>query len=86
MTFLLNMVIGLFSKRFGDPSLSLLLPPVMLFVVIGFTLHFHNLVSKRYPRWLLVGLDLGYFFGQIMLCLALWIGSCSLFFTTLNLH
>ena len=80
MTFLTNMAIGLSGKGMGDAGLSLFLLPVMFFVVLGFTSRFHHIVGARYRGRSLVFLNFAYFLGQIIVCLALWFGSCVLFF------
>lgn len=62
-------------------SLSFGLFPVMFFVILGFAFRFHHLVSKRYRGSSLVFLNIAYFLGQIIVCIALWFGSCLLFFS-----
>lgn len=81
LTFVSNMLVGLL-KIGKDDGLSLLIPPVMFFVIIGFSVKFHLLMKNRYRGRSLVFLNLGYFLGQIIVCLALWFGSCALFFNT----
>ncbi|MGL5018850.1 MAG: hypothetical protein ACRDBP_12000 [Luteolibacter sp.] len=51
----------------------------MFFVILMFTIRFHEIVSRRYRGRSLVFLTFAYFFGQIIICLSLWLGSCLLF-------
>lgn len=66
------------SDRF---SVSLGLLPLMFFVIIGFTVRFNHLVSERYRGRSLVFLNIAFFLGQIIVCIALWFGSCVMFFS-----
>lgn len=86
VTLVTNMAIGIFSRNGGDAGISLLIPPVMFFVILGLSFRFHAIVKPRYRGRSLVFLTSAYFLGQIIVCLALWIGSCALFFSSLNLH
>jgi hypothetical protein len=81
-TLVINMTIGFATKN--DADLSLLVPPMMLLVIIGFCVWFHSLVRRRYLGRSLVFLNSSYFLGQIIVCLALWIGSCVAFFPPLR--
>jgi hypothetical protein len=83
-TLAINLVIGLFTRNGGDGGLSLLVPPMMLFVIIGFCIWFHSLVKQRYHGRSLVYLNCAFFLGQVIVCLALWIGSCVVFFPPLR--
>ena len=86
LTLAANMAIGLSSKNGGDGGLSLLIPPIMFFVIVGFCIQFNLLMKLRYRRTSLFYLNFAYFAGQIIVCLTLWIGSCALFFAPLNMH
>lgn len=86
MTLIANGLIALMGKDSQQAFVSLAVPVVMFFVIIGLTQHFHDTVSKRYQGRSLVFLNFAYFFGQIIVCLALWFGSCVLFFPAPNLH
>lgn len=86
LTLLPNIAIGLGSKNGGDGGLSLLIPVVMFFVILGLTIRFHSIIWPRYRGRSLVFLVSSYFLGQIILCLALWIGSCALFFSAQSFH
>ena len=77
VTLVTNMAIGLLS---GDGGISLLIPPIMFFVIIGFCIKFHSLVKQRYKGRSLLFLNFAYCFGQVIVCLALWLGSCVLFY------
>lgn len=85
-TLIINMAIGLLSRNGGDAGLSLLVPVVMFFVILVLMFRFHALVRPRYRGNSLVFLNCAYFLGQIIVCLALWIGSCALFFPPINMH
>ena len=86
LTLLPNIAIGLGSKNGGDGGLSLLIPLVMFFVILGLTIRFHAIIGQRYRGRSLVFLVSSYFLGQMIVCLALWIGSCALFFSTQSFH
>ncbi len=86
LTLLPNIAIGLGSKNGGDGGLSLLIPLVMFFVIPGLTFQFHAIIRPRYRGRSLVFLVSPYFLGQMIVCLALWIGSCALFFSTQSFH
>ncbi|MEO5714840.1 MAG: hypothetical protein ABIT37_15275 [Luteolibacter sp.] len=84
LTVLANGLIALGGK--SGQGLSLAVPVVMFFVIIGLTQHFHGIISKRYQGPSLLFLNFAYFFGQIIVCLTLWFGSCVLLFAAPNLH
>lgn len=86
VTLVANAMIGLFSKIGGNAVFSLCVPPVVFFVILGLLFQFHKAVSQRYQGRSRVFLDLGYFFGQIIVCIALWFGTCALLFPPLNLR
>lgn len=85
VTLVTNMAIGLLSGNGGDGGISLLIPPIMFFVIIGFCVKFSQLMGLRYKGRSMVFLNSAYFLGQIIVCLVLWIGSCALFFNA-NFH
>lgn len=86
VTLVANIAIGLASRGVDVAGLSMLIPPVMFFVILGLSFRFHEIVRTRYRGRSLVFLYCAYFLGQIIVCLALWIGSCALVFPPLNLH
>lgn len=86
VTLVANIAIGVASKNVDVAGYSLLIPPLMFFVISALCFRFHAIVKPRYRGRSLVFLTCSYFLGQIIVCLALWIGSCALFFSTLNLH
>ncbi len=87
LTLFANMAIGLLAGAGnGNGGLSLSVPPIMFFVIIGLAVRFHGVVRTRYQGRSLTFLSWAYFLGQIIVCLALWIGSCMLFFPPLNFH
>ena len=85
VTLVTNTAIGLLSRNGGDGGFSLLIPPIMFFVIIGLCIKFNSLVKQRYKGRSLVFLNVAYILGQIIVCLTLWIGSCALFFNG-NFH
>lgn len=56
-------------------------PLVVFFIIIACLPLFHRAVGNRYRGRSLVFLNCGYFLGQIIVCLSLWVGSCMLFFS-----
>ena len=86
VTLVANIALGLSSGIGEVAGLSLLIPPVMFFVILGLSFHFHAIVKPCYQGRSLVFLTSTYFLGQIIVCLALWIGSCALVFPPLNIH
>ncbi len=54
-------------------------PVLVLFLILGFLFMFKKAVGTRYRGRSLVYLNIAYFLGQIIVCLALWVGSCLLF-------
>ena len=86
LTLLPNIAIGLSIKSGGNGGLTLVIPLVMFFVILGLTFRFHSIIWPRYRGRSLVFLVSSYFLGQMIVCLALWIGSCALFFSTQSFH
>ena len=74
-----SFLIGKFmrSESLGD---SFLLVPLIVFfaIIIGLAC-FNGAVAKRYRGVSTVFLGWAYFLGQIIVCLALWLGSCLLY-------
>lgn len=56
-------------------------PIVVFFLIIACLPLFHRAIGSRYRGRSLVLLDCGYFLGQVIVCLSLWVGSCMLFFS-----
>ena len=54
-------------------------PLVVFFIILGLLPLFHRAMKTHYRGRSLVFLNLAYFFGQIIVCLSLWVGSCLLF-------
>lgn len=79
VTLLGNFVTGFYhgSDDYGLPFLWV--PLVVFFVILGLSCRFYDAVGRRYRGRSLVFLRLAYFLGQIIVCLALWFGSCVLF-------
>ena len=67
--------------RNPDPyGTTFLWVPIVVFFVILFCIPaFHRSVGKRYRGRSLTFLSWAFFLGQIIGCLALWLGSCFLF-------
>lgn len=78
VTFFGNMLIGLGGRDYSDLTITLL-PLVVCSVILIYAVFFNLAVGQRYRGTSLVFLRLSYLFGQIIVCLALWIGSCALF-------
>jgi len=85
LTVVTNGLIASFGGT-GPAIASLAIPVVIFFVICGLTQFFNDTITKRYQGRSVVFLNLAYFFGQIIVCFALWFGSCVLFFPALNLH
>lgn len=54
-------------------------PTLAAAFILGMSFVFHSLVGLRYRGKSLVFLDCCYVFGQIIVCLVLWVGSCLVF-------
>lgn len=85
MTLIVNMAIGLMGRNGGDAGGTLLIPPVMFFAILALSFQFCAITKPRYRGRSLAFLVSAYFFGQIIVCLALWVGSCVLFYPPLRL-
>lgn len=84
-TIVANLILSSVGENLQGVSGWLLLMLFVVFIVIlMFTIRFHEIVSRRYQGRSLVFLTFAYFFGQILICLALWIGSCALFMPHLH--
>jgi|GEM_PF-1590910 len=86
LTVLANGLIAIVGRTGDAASATFLVPVIVFFVIIAFTLPFNEAVGKRYRGSSLVFLTLTFLFGQIIVCLALWFGSCVLFFPAPNFH
>jgi len=86
VTAAVNLSLGLaFGSDAGMVSI-VLVPVLALALIVAFTVSFHLAVGQRFKGPSLVFLGLTYFIGQFLICLALWLGSCSLVFPPLNFH
>ena len=75
-------LIASFYRTPNDYGTSFLwVPIVVFFLIIACLPLFHRAIGKRYRGRSLVFLDCGYFLGQVIVCLSLWIGSCLAFFS-----
>lgn len=74
-----NLIVGIDGNA-GTYGANFLWVPIFAFIVILILLPvFHRAVKTRYRGRSLVFLNLAYFFGQIIVCLTVWLGSCMLF-------
>lgn len=78
MTLILTMVIGATYKRTGYGEEFLLVLPVGLLTILFCLATFVSAWKVRYRGRSLVLTSIGYFLGQIILCLGLWFGGCFL--------
>lgn len=69
-----NFFINWLAKRFDD-GVFWVLPGGLIAICLG-TIFFAALMKKRYRGGTRALLVAGYFFGQMVVCLAAWIGSC----------
>ncbi|MES2921718.1 MAG: hypothetical protein V4819_09230 [Verrucomicrobiota bacterium] len=73
-------LIASFFRSPGDYGVVFLTVPVVVFFIIGGLVPLINLaVRTRYRGRSLVFLNCAYILGQIIVCLALWFGSCFLY-------
>ncbi len=78
-TFIANCITGLNWSR-NDYGASFLWVPLMsLVLIIGFLLSFSSALRPRFQGRSAVLLGFFYFIGQVVICLAVWFGSCFLF-------
>jgi hypothetical protein len=78
-TFIVNCITGLNWSR-NDYGVSFLWVPLMaLVLIVGFLFSFNAALRPRYQGRSAVLLGFFYFIGQIVVCLAVWFGSCLLF-------
>ncbi|MBC8126323.1 MAG: hypothetical protein H8M99_04145 [Gloeobacteraceae cyanobacterium ES-bin-144] len=76
---LIGNVIVHFTSGDGDYGSNYLVTPmVMFFVILILTPFFNHVVRSRYRGRSLVFLNFGFILGQMMVCLAVWFGSCLL--------
>jgi len=77
-TLLGTLIVGACRQHEDYGSTFLWVPLVDFFLILGTSAFFSKVVSVRYQgrSWTL--LCFFYFIGQIVTCLALWLGSCSL--------
>jgi hypothetical protein len=76
LTFVFTSITALTIQNvgYGDPFLWI--PLVMFFVILICTGVFHQLLKVRYHGRSVVFMDIGYLIGQVVICLAVWIGAC----------
>lgn len=78
MTSILTMVIGGVYDRSGYGQEFLLVLPVGLLTILFCVVSFFSAWRVRYRGRSLILTSIGYFLGQIILCLGLWFGGCFL--------
>jgi len=79
LVLVINLIIGLIGSK-KDYGLGFLVAlPVGLFILIACQAPFANLLRRRYRGSSLVLVSFGYFIGELVICLAVWFGSCLIF-------
>jgi hypothetical protein len=78
VTLLGNTIVGFYRHSSGHGDAFLWVPLAVFFVILGNYPFFKDAVAKRYRGRSLVFLNFAYFFGQIIICLSLWLGFCLL--------
>ena len=76
-----NLIVSFYRTPNDYGTSFLWVPIVVFFLIIACLPLFHRAIGKRYRGRSLVFLDCGYFLGQVIVCLSLWIGSCLAFFS-----
>ena len=71
-TLVMSMIFG--SRNYGAEMLWML--PIGLIAIITCLVFFVRVFRIRYRGRTLVLTSIGYFLGQVILCLCLWFGSC----------
>lgn len=74
-TVAVNVILGLAHELKSDWSILLVTPWLAFFLIIGCMTTFVPAVGMRYHGWSQVVLSSFYFMGQIIVCMALWLGS-----------
>lgn len=78
-TLLGNLVVSLVPNPDPYGTTFLWVPIVVFFIIVAFTTLFHRAVKTRYRGRSLVFLNCAFVLGQMIVCLALWLGSCLLY-------
>ena len=73
-----NAVAGFFSKSTGG-ELILVVPMVVTALIFGLSFVFFHAITERFRGRSVAFLYIAYLFGQAIICLALWFGTCLLF-------
>ena len=74
-----NLIASFFRSPNDYGVVFLAVPVVVFFIIVGITPLFNLAVRVRYRGRSLVFLNCAFVLGQIIICLALWFGSCLLF-------
>ncbi|MGL5018851.1 MAG: hypothetical protein ACRDBP_12005 [Luteolibacter sp.] len=75
-----NTIASFYFKSNGDEKTFLGVMLAVFFVILGNLPFFNDAVAKRYRGRSLAFLNFSYFFGQVIICLSLWLGSGFLLF------
>ena len=79
VTFIANCLTGLGWSRNDYGASFLWVPLLSLALTIGYLLQFNSALRPRYQGRSAILLGFFYFIGQIVICLAVWFGSCFIF-------
>ena len=80
MATLVGNLLAIFVRSPSDYGVGFLMVPMVVLFIIGLITPLFNLaVRTRYRGRSLVFLTCAFILGQIIVCLALWFGSCFLF-------
>lgn len=77
-TILLNLALDAAYGRDAGRHILVVVPWLVLFLIVGCLVGFIDTFGRKYRGRSLVILSSFYFMGQIIVCLALWFGSCVL--------
>ena len=75
-----NAIAGFYLNSSGDEETFFGVMLAVFFVILGNVPFFNDVVARRYRGRSLAFLNFSYFFGQIIVCLSLWLGSVLLLF------
>ncbi len=81
-TLLGNLIVSVVRNPDPYGTTFLWVPIVIFFIILFCTPAFNRAVGKRYRGRSLVFLNWAYILGQMIVCLALWLGSCLLYLST----
>lgn len=70
---------GFFATKHSYGSEMLIVLPLGLIIILVGTARFAAMMRERYVGTSVSLTSIGYFLGQIIVCLALWFGACMIF-------